>query len=74
MDTVEITISGKATVPAKYVPLIEAMLKSDDMVNAFQEMADEIIKFARITAAKAGCEVDDLIAEAVRDHEASKAA
>lgn len=74
METVEVTISGVAKVPAKYVPLIDAMLKSDDMVNAFQEMADEIIKFARISAAKAGCEVDDLIAEAVRDHEESMAA
>ena len=74
MDTVEITISGKATVPAKYVHLINSMLSSPEMAGGFQEMADEIIKYTRMSAAQAGCEVDELIAEAIKDNEASKAA
>ena len=74
MEQVEITISGKATVPAKYVPLINSMLSSPEMASGFQEMADEIIKLTRMSAAKAGCEVDELIAEAIKDNEASKAA
>lgn len=67
MDTVEITISGKATVPAKYVPLLESFFSQSQ--EAFQAMADEFISYSRHAAADAGIDVDDLIAQAVREKE-----
>lgn len=67
MDKVEITITAKAMVPAKYAPLIQTMMATDEIKDAFQQMADEMIKMARIAAANAGIEVDELISEATKE-------
>jgi hypothetical protein len=65
MEMVEVTFSGKAKVPAKYAPLIEAMIAT--VPDMFQQLANSWIAEVRMQAAKAGCEVDDVIAAAVEE-------
>lgn len=64
-EIAEVTFTLKATVPAKYKPLIEAFVSLNP--DMFQGVANEWIHETRLQAAKAGCEVDDVIAAAVND-------
>lgn|GEM_PF-4582032 len=70
MDKVEITITGRAFVPAKYAPLIHAMMAQAP--DSFQEMANQMIAMTRMEAAKHGVEVDDLIAAAIKEQDDQK--
>lgn len=61
----EVMFTVKAIVPKKYVPFMCAMMAQNP--DLFQIVADEWIKDVRIQSAKAGVEVDDVIAAAIAD-------
>jgi hypothetical protein len=65
MDTVEVELRGTVKVPAKYAPLIQSFFAASP--ETFQEIANGIISTTRMAAAKAGCEVDELIEAAVKE-------
>lgn len=65
METLEVSIAGVANVPAKYKPFIEAFVATSP--GMFQEMADGWIAAIRLEAARAGVEVDDVVAAAVEE-------
>lgn len=72
MTKVEIEISRKVSVPEKYGEII-GILAHDDEAFPLQEWADEMVKQLRISAAKAGMEVDEFIDAAIAEERTAKA-
>ena len=62
MTTVEVEISCKVTVPAKFKDFIEMMI-SDQEALPLQQWANEAIKQMRIQAAQCNMEVDEFLAD-----------
>jgi len=68
MNTEVITVEFKAAVASKYAPMIRFLLSEN--TNLFQEICASWIDDARLQAAKAGVEVDEVLAHITNEVEA----